>query len=228
MKEINLGGGVFTMVDDIDFEWLSNYVWRVRGTGIHLYAFRKTLHGTESMHRLLLDASKGVLVDHIDRNTLNNQRSNLRICSASGNARNRSNYIENKFKGVRKVSSGNRVKYRSYIGVDGIKRHLGVFISEIDAAIAYNRAAVDFHGEFASLNPVFDDGRKLNLDARINSSKFKGVNVGRNGKIRAFITIKRKQIYLGSFKTEEDAALVFDKEARTVGYPEHKLNFPSK
>lgn len=106
-------------------------------------------------HRLILGIEDPNLsVDHIDGDGLNNQKSNLRVCSHKQNCRNRKKNLNgsSRFKGV---GFHKRDKiYCANIGLNGKRVHLGNFNSEIEAALAYNFAAKHHYGEFAKLNEV--------------------------------------------------------------------------
>jgi hypothetical protein len=91
------------------------------------------------------------LVDHRDRNPLNNQRSNLRLASNSQNGANSLN-ADGSFKGV--SWNDKKQKWAAYIKVNYIQTHLGYFDSEIEGATAYNAAALRIFGQFANLNEV--------------------------------------------------------------------------
>lgn len=154
MKEIKLTQGQVTQVDDEDFEWLNQWKWyasKVRNT---FYARRrKNKHEPVIlMHRLILNILKGMETDHRDLNGLNNQRYNLRICTHQENMRNRKFHqgSSSKFKGCYWVEKDQR--WRSQIIFKNEKTNLGSFISEIDAALAYDKVAKQLHGEFARLN----------------------------------------------------------------------------
>jgi hypothetical protein len=93
----------------------------------------------------------GIVPDHINRNGLDNRRSNLRIANKQQNCWNsRDRGGVSRFKGVHwKVAEG---KWAAAISHDGIRKHLGYFVSEREAAEAYDDAAITFQGEFAFLN----------------------------------------------------------------------------
>ena len=98
------------------------------------------------------DVPPGMHVDHIDRDTLNNRIENLRVASAGQNALN-APVRKNNRSGFRGVSlhkpSG---KFQAFLSADGKRRWLGHFNTPEEAARAYDKAAKELHGEFASLN----------------------------------------------------------------------------
>ena len=162
MERISLKNGGFVLVSAEDLPLVSPFTWRKQKRGRRYYAYTADKHH-RSMHRMLLGASKGQQVDHIDGNGLNNCRSNLRLCTTSQNMANAGKYrgheYTSRYKGVSRVASHR--KFRAQICKDGKIHYLGYFHSEHDAARAYNAAAVDLFGEFAKLNvidtPLADD-----------------------------------------------------------------------
>jgi len=161
-KEIPLTQGQVALVDDDRFEELNQYGWFAhyyRNTK-SFYAQRHlpTLLGKRKiilMHRVIMNAPEGMLVDHKDRNTLNNQVHNLRICTNSQNASNSGKQSDNTsgYKGVTKPKWGG---WRAAIKVNGKTIYLKKWKTKEEAARAYDEAAKKYHGEFASLN--FPDG----------------------------------------------------------------------
>jgi hypothetical protein len=102
---------------------------------------------------------EGMEIDHIDGNGLNCQRANLRWATRAQNMANRRKLRKgaNRFKGVSFLARLD--KYQAYIGSGGTRRYLGVFTSEENAARAYDRAALDMYGPFASLNFPQEKGK---------------------------------------------------------------------
>lgn len=162
MKVIKLTQNKATLVDDEDYKWLSQWRWYYNKHGNR--AMRNTCVNeneqmcinnstTIFMHREIMKCPKGKVVDHIDGNPLNNQKSNLRVCSQGENSRNRiKKFGNNRFKGVRWDKECK--KWRAHIWIGYVNTYLGMFCNEIDAAVAYNEAAVKYHKEFAKLNNI--------------------------------------------------------------------------
>lgn len=171
MKTIKLTQGQVALVDEEDYEYLNQWKWYA-GYQRHFnsyYAYRaeKTDNGkykTILMHRFILSIKNNLQVDHKDHNTLNNVKSNLRAATHAQNMANRKNQKRglSSYKGV----SIMRVKYkdkthsywRASICVNNKRFQIGNFNNEIDAAMAYNKKAIELLGEFAYLNDVSKTG----------------------------------------------------------------------
>lgn len=154
--EILLSNGQVTTIDDIDGD-LAKYTWRMVIDKNHRTGYVKRYVSNrplilEHLHRVILsrvigrDLRKEEMVDHIDGNGLNNQRTNLRLCSHTENMRNRKRSVGNTagFKGVT-VQHG---MYRAKIKKGGITYHLGCFHTAEEAHEAYCEAAKEMHGKF--------------------------------------------------------------------------------
>lgn len=156
VRDLALSNGHSVIVDEADYEWLSQWRWYGKKDRVKVYAVRGIrLPGgkkpTLFMHRVILDAPKGMQVDHIDGNGLNNSRSNLRLCTLQQNAFNRQAQIgSSHFKGVSFEHRQNR--WRACITINQKITRIGYFREEIDAARAYDQAARVHFGEFARLN----------------------------------------------------------------------------
>lgn len=230
MKQIPLSKGFFAIVDDEDFEWLSKIKWHALPRKLTTYAslswdIQNKRRGTV-MHRYIMgiEYQKGVFVDHINGNGLDNRRQNLRICTLIQNLYNKRLSPRNKsgFKGVYNGESG---KWHARIGVHSKSYPLGVYDTPEDAARAYNKAAVKFHAEFANLNqvnPLFPTNDRSGSSV----SGFKGVKMVPNGDFSARLTHNGKHLFLGHFKTAEEAARVYDAKAKELRGEITRLNFP--
>lgn len=157
MKEIKLTQGKVALVDDHLFEELNKFKWYAHKAGNTFYAHRKIrLEGvrkTLKMHRCILDLTNiNIVVDHINHNGLDNQLSNIRACTNKENHRNQRIRTggTSKFKGVCMPK-----KYKNWqasIKCNGVYICIGQFRCEIEAAKAYDKAALHYFGEFANLN----------------------------------------------------------------------------
>lgn len=157
VKEIPLTQGRVTLVDDEDYERLSQFKWYCHVRMGKPYASRTIHEGSkshvESMHRVILNVPKGQTGDHRNGDTLDNRRCNLRICSRRQNACNRkkrANPTSSRYKGV--SWNKRRGKWHSRIFPNGMNLHLGYYDVEEEAAKAYDVAALHHYGEFARLN----------------------------------------------------------------------------
>ena len=155
MKKISLTKGFVALVDDEDYDFLTQWKWRLKGG----YAARSMNLGrvngkqrtkTIFMHRVIMNTPDGMETDHSDLDKLNNQRNKLRICSASENRQNRPPQCNNKHnaKGV----SLRKGKWHASIVSNKKRINLGTFDSFDKARDAYNNAAILHHGAFARLN----------------------------------------------------------------------------
>ena len=105
------------------------------------------------MHHELIDVADGLLIDHVNQDSMDNRRANLRGATRAQNIRNRKKFSTSsvsKYKGIYRYKDKKRWVAR--IMFERKRIHLGIFRNEIDAAKAYDRAAIKYHGEFASLN----------------------------------------------------------------------------
>ena len=145
--EIPLSQGKRAIVDTADYRWLSRWKWCFDGR----YAARTDGNGrVVRMHRLIMNPPKNKVVDHINRNRLDNRRCNLRICSKSANMRNTGSNIgsSSKYKGVYRKGS----KWGTTLLVDGAQKYFGTYPCEALAAHVINTHMIERDGRFAVLN----------------------------------------------------------------------------
>ncbi len=137
----------YFLVSISKLEYILRHSWYLDKNGYPMtYSARsKTLH-----RNLLGKQPKGYVIDHINRNKLDNRFENLRTITAKENSYNRSKNISsnNKYKGV--IKRGN--KYVACISKDGMRRNIGGFETEEKAAEAYDMMAEELFGEFAGKN----------------------------------------------------------------------------
>lgn len=168
MIKIPLTQDKVALVDDVDSD-LADLKWYANYHDNNWYARRNqsTRGGVKSktirMHRVVAERilgrpiMRGEITDHINRNGLDNRRSNLRVVNAKISALNRRKFAQfggklthSKYRGV----TWNRGKWQAQIRVDGKTHHLGYFMCEADAANAYDNAAKRFSGDDAELNTI--------------------------------------------------------------------------
>lgn len=160
-NEIPLTQGKVAIIDADDFEYLSQFNWyAVYDESYSSPQYKAARQNrisvgkqrTEYMHRTIMNVGKDFQVDHINGNTLDNRKENLRVCVHSNNQQNKRRQRNNTtgFKGVSfEKHSG---KYRACISKNNKVKHLGLFLSAIEAAKAYDCAAREYYGNFACLN----------------------------------------------------------------------------
>lgn len=151
-----LKGGEIALIDIDDAEKVASCEWRLSD--------RKKLHntyvvrvgvGTVQLHRFIknLVRNDSQVVDHIDGDTLNNRRANLRVCTQSENTKNfrTRSYRGSEFTGVSRKQSGS---YQARIFCNGKGLYLGTFSKQEDAVKAYQAAAQKHFGKYASANNI--------------------------------------------------------------------------
>ena len=165
VKEIPLSKGMIAIVDDCDYVWLSEWKWCVSHQG---YAMRTEyiqgsgrkhqMNSVYLMHRIIMNAPEGMCVDHINRDKLDNRRSNLRLATRAENLWNAGMSAANT-SGYRGVYWLERRKcWLAKIFIQGKEIRLGQYDEAIDAAYAYNVAALKYMGSFAYQNKLPEGG----------------------------------------------------------------------
>jgi len=158
-RRIRMAQPQYAKVGPDDYERLRGYEWLSKKGKNSFYARRRVPTGKAGketlvyMHQEVIKVPDGMVVDHINHDGMDNREANLRAATYSQNLchrKKRSGANYSKYKGVswKKVNR----KWVARIGFEKKEIHLGYFHSEIDAAKAYDRAAIKYHGKFASLN----------------------------------------------------------------------------
>ena len=157
-KTIPLTQGKVAIVDNADYEWLTQWKWYAAKTISAYYARRSVWENGKTrdiqMHRVILNAPAKKQVDHINGNGLDNQRVNLRLCTNSQNHMNGKKCLgcSSKYKGVSWHKQTHQ--WQSFIGINNTQKYLGRFDSEQEAAATYNAEATKLFGQFANLNVI--------------------------------------------------------------------------
>lgn len=172
MKIIPLTKDKVTSVDDDDYEWLIKHKWQYLSTR-NGYAIRGYYENGKCkhyyMHRLITKCPENMQVDHINGNSLDNRKSNLRICTHSQNLHNSRKqrgirgksssmykgvrFMPREIKGMRKITK-HRKNWNMYIYYKKKRVYGGVYNTEKEAAVAYNILAPKYHGEFFRPNII--------------------------------------------------------------------------
>ena len=172
MKEIGLTRGYVAFVDDDDYDCISSHKWHVYRicTGNKEYVYpRTTLSKTHSdgykwkrevlMHRFIMSAAPDQIVDHVNGNTLDCRRDNLRICTSAENSWNahKSKLINGKptiseYKGLRFDPRNKTNPWTAHISVNKKRIYLGKFKTEEEAALMYDVGSFIYHGKFGKPN----------------------------------------------------------------------------
>lgn len=183
MPEIQLTQDKVALVDEIDFDRVDQYRWFAHKGSRTFYAERVEYHGAKTvthikMHREILEQmigrkiDQGEFADHINHNGLDNRRDNLRLVSArenSANTRKKLSPAGSNFKGV--TWDPKKKAWLVQINNGCGNKTIGRFQSEIDAAHAYDMAALHAFGEYANIN--FENPRaKKRGGLKITQSRF--------------------------------------------------------
>lgn len=229
-KEIELQNGMKAIVDDEDFERVNQFIWtcfekRLK-TGISVARFDKKTRVTLSYFILNQEIKRGKGVVFKNKNRLDHRKSNLMIRSFKETLHmsKSSRGSSSKYKGV--GWHKRTKKWRAVINVERKVIHLGLFESEDEAALAYNKASLKYFGIHSYQNIIGIDNSVATVELdkspnvrrvsknRFKTSEYRGVCLRSTGKWQAQITTNRKVTYLGcAFDTEAEAAKAYNKAA---------------
>lgn len=223
MPEIAIHGGAVALVDLEDVELVSAHKWYMRNgyavTAYHVPGSKKGESGRTAnvyMHRLLMGPppEAGLHVDHVNRDRLDNRRSNLRWVTPAQNSQNAEGR-SGLYKGVKKDDARWAARLRGL--------HLGSFATPEEAAKVYDKAARHFFGDYAALNFPNEhyEGQVRYVDFIPDKMKPKSAHTGvsyfgHGGKrVKRWRAVYRKRT-LGYFATEHEAAAAYQ-EAKNEG-----------
>ena len=156
MKTIPLTKGRVALVDDIDYPWLSKLRWYYSSDGYatNTYLDEFGRRHRRGMHRMIMARGaplpRSLQVDHINRDRIDNRRSNLRYATRTQNQANKNKPKNNKsgYKGV----SWHKTKWEVRIKYGAKKLYLGLYDHPFTAALVYDCAARLLYGDFAGVN----------------------------------------------------------------------------
>lgn len=145
------------LYDEQDAHKVEPWSWSLFKGHNTYYAARRTPRPNRKtilMHREVTDCPKGMMVDHINRNGLDNRRANLRVCTMSENMMNRTKTKQNStgYKGVYHTDDSKVNPYKAKIQKDKKVYCIGRYSTAKEAARAYDAKAKELFGEFAKLN----------------------------------------------------------------------------
>ena len=155
MKYIKLTQGKRSIIDDEDFKRVSQYKWHFHSTGYAFTHARNTKDKKLRLHRFILNPPKTILIDHINRDKLDNRKENLRFATKQQNGMNsgkKRKFTSSIYKGVQLDKRAVQKNYPSIWVARLANKHLGHYQTEKDAAKAYDLKAKELFGEFAYLN----------------------------------------------------------------------------
>lgn len=146
--------GFWVKIDHDDLEKIYNIKWHIDQTTENYFRVVASVNGRPLlMHRHILCAKPGEIIDHINGDTFDNRKINLRFCTSSENSMNQKVKPGKKYKGI--YFDKSRKLWAAQITAAGKTKTIGRYLTDKQAAIAYNEIAKKLHGDFAKLNEVF-------------------------------------------------------------------------
>lgn len=242
MKEIHTIDGHIVLVDDDDFSYVSLYDLYINKGGYVFCKLKKKyrnmgLFSSMALHKVLMypyKTGRGIVVDHINGNKLDNRKKNLRVCTHRENMMNRkahSSYANKEtssiYKGVCWSNTVNKWMVQLSDYENGRRGHIGYFTDEIAAANAYNYYAREKYGEFALLNEVEFMTKEEWVKYKLGTNKlsqYRGVTYDKKSKQWVAQICHNYQKYQFRFGTEIEAALKYNEMALKLKGDKAKLN----
>lgn len=237
VKQIPLQNGMYALVDDDDYEKVKNLTWSITSEHENILLKVTTNINKKSIYlsQMLIGNKKKEKVIHKNGDNLDFRKNNLCLANqqqVTFTSKSRRNSTS-KYKGVCWDKSSR--KWYASIMHNGKQYHLGRFDDEKQAALTYNQAAIKLFGDFAYQNIIGEDNsvqripKKHCIKRKKKNATSKYFGVSQNKKSNnwmAFIHINGEKKHLGMFKTEEEAAKVYDKKALELLGDKVRLNFP--
>ncbi|ARF11595.1 HNH endonuclease [Klosneuvirus KNV1] len=227
--ELKLNNGTIVLISPDDYELVNKCTWHKNKGG---YAQGDMDNKTILMHRLIMNFPKGKIVDHINRNKLDNRKENLRVVDRFINSRNRNvskSKIHSKYRGVFYHKKNN--KYAARIIYNNKRMFIGNFNNEYDAATSFDMYII--HNKIDEIELNFPEKRNDYINTQYIStnkqcsSKYIGVCFEKKkNKYFAKILHNKKQTCIKYSENEMDCAKAYDKYIVTNNIPSKRLNFP--
>ena len=237
--------GYDVLIDDEDYSLVSKYTWRPSKPNkpyfITTLKMENGIQKTMNFHRLIMGCTCGddTVVDHINHDTLDNRKCNLRITTKQGNARNRSRTIRSTtgYKGV----SFYKGTYHSSLEYENRHIFMGSSNNSVECARWYDMMAIKLFGEYACTNFDRELYKQEDIDKLYNFVFYERSNTTASGYIGVFYNKSykkwraqiynkhiKKTVYLGHYDTPEEAARAHDKVSYELRGMNRKLNFPEE
>ena len=228
------------LIDEEYLPLMQSQRFYINGAGYITHKADGGRGNTRYLHRTILGAKDGDVVDHINGDKRDNRLVNLRICSHQENMRNGPLRKDNTsgFKGVSLCKKSLARPWVAQLTL-GKNHHIGKFASKIEAAIAYDEEAKKHYGKFARLNfpekiqeEIIISATHYHVDYKtLTTSKYRGVSFNKRNKSlpwAACTNKDRKTIHLKNHATQEDAARAHDKKSWELFKDSSRLNFPEE
>lgn len=227
-------GGQECLVDDAMWHELKAFSWNVS----NFYASGRVGNNVTTMHQYVMKTDPYQMIDHINRNKLDNRKENLRLADSSQNNHNqtKAENCTSKFQGVsleRDDRGKEYYRWKAQIAKDGLSYNLGRFETEVEAANAFNIKAVELYKTYARLNNI-DASELKEAIAKSQqkhgrykkpNSKSTYIGVSQQGKKwKAQFRLKGETYYKGGFDTQEAAAFAYNTMAKELLGDKAKIN----